>query len=52
MPAGAQFIPGGMLERNQGTVIVKVLEQGSENPVPYASAYLTAKNDTLIPTLP
>ena len=46
--ARAQFIPGGLFERNQGSVIVKVLEQGSEKPVPYASAYLTAKNDTLI----
>ena len=48
MPAGAQFVPGGLFERNQGTVVVKVLEQGSEKPVPFASAYLTAKNDTLI----
>ena len=47
MPAGAQII-GGLFERNQGTVVVKVLEQGSEKPVPFASAYLTAKNDTLI----
>ena len=47
-PARAQFIPGGIFERNQGSVIVKVLEEGSEKPVPYASAYLTAKNDTLI----
>ena len=28
--------------------VVKVLEQDSEKPVPFASAYLTAKNDTLI----
>ena len=47
MPAEAQII-GGLFERNQGTVVVKVLEQGSEKPVPFASAYLTAKNDTLI----
>ena len=46
--AYAQFIPGGLFEKNQGNVLVKVLEQGSEAPVPYASAYLTAKNDTLI----
>lgn len=46
--ARAQFIPGGLFERNQGDVIVKVLEQGSDKPVPYASAYLTARNDTLI----
>ena len=46
--ARAQFIPGGFFEKNQGNVIVKVLEEGSEKPVPYASAYLTAKNDTLI----
>ena len=44
--AYAQFIPGGLFEKNQGNVLVKVLEQGSEAPVPYASAYLTAKNDT------
>ena len=37
MPAGAQFIPGGLFEKNQGTVVVKVLEQGSEKPVPFAS---------------
>ncbi len=48
LPAGAQFIPGGIFERNQGSVIVKVLEAGTEEPIPYASAYLTAKNDTLI----
>ena len=47
-PAWAQFIPGGLFERNQGSVLVKVLEEKSEKPVPYASAYLTAKNDTLI----
>ncbi|MBR6423774.1 MAG: outer membrane beta-barrel protein [Bacteroidales bacterium] len=46
--ARAQFIPGGLFERNQGSVIVKVLEEKSDVPVPYASAYLTAKNDTLI----
>ena len=46
--ANAQFIPGGIFEKNQGSVLVKVLEQGSDKPVPYASAYLTAKNDTLI----
>ena len=48
LPARAQFIPGGLFEKNQGSVLVKVLEQGSDKPVPYASAYLTAKNDTLI----
>ena len=47
-PAWAQFIPGGVFDRNQGSVIVKVLEENTEKPVPYASAYLTAKNDTLI----
>ena len=47
LPARAQFIPSGLFER-EGVVTVKVLEEGSENPVPYASAYLTAKNDTLI----
>ena len=47
-PAHAQFIPTGVFERDQGSVILKVLEQGTEKPVPYASAYLTAKNDTLI----
>ena len=46
--ARAQFIPGGLFERNQGSVLVKVLEEKTEAPVPYASAYLTAKNDTLI----
>lgn len=48
IPANAQFIPGGIFDKNQGSVLVKVLEQGSDKPVPYASAYLTAKNDTLI----
>ena len=48
VPAQAQFIPGGIFERNQGTVIVKALETGTDKPIPYASAYLTAKNDTLI----
>ncbi|MBR5100323.1 MAG: outer membrane beta-barrel protein [Bacteroidales bacterium] len=47
-PAWAQFIPGGLFDRNQGSVVVKVLEENTEKPVPYASAYLTAKNDTLI----
>ena len=46
--AQAQFIPGGLFERNQGSVIVKALETGTDKPIPYASAYLTAKNDTLI----
>ena len=46
--ARAQFIPGGFFERNQGSIIVKVLEEKTDAPVPYASAYLTAKNDTLI----
>ena len=46
--AQAQFIPGDLFQRNQGSVIVKVLEEKTEDPVPYASAYLTAKNDTLI----
>ena len=46
--ARAQFIPGGLFEKNQGSVLVKVLEEKTENPIPYASAYLTAKNDTLI----
>ena len=46
--ANAQFIPSGMFERNQGTVVLKVQEESSGNPVSYASAYLTAKNDTLI----
>ncbi|MBQ5935622.1 MAG: outer membrane beta-barrel protein [Bacteroidales bacterium] len=46
--ARAQFIPAGLFERNQGSVLVKVLEEKTEAPVPYASAYLTAKNDTLI----
>ena len=48
MPARAQFIPGGIFDRNQGSVLVKVLEEKTEKPVPYASAYLTARNDTLI----
>ena len=48
LPARAQFIPGGLFDRNQGSVVVKVLEENTEKPVPYASAYLTAKNDTLI----
>ena len=48
LPARAQFIPGGVFDRNQGSVVVKVLEENTEKPVPYASAYLTAKNDTLI----
>ena len=48
LPARAQFIPGGIFDRNQGSVLVKVLEEKTEKPVPYASAYLTAKNDTLI----
>ena len=48
LPARAQFIPGGLFEKNQGSVIVKVLEEKTDNPVPYASAYLTARNDTLI----
>ncbi len=46
--AHAQFIPGSLFENNQGSVIVKVLEEKTDVPVPYASAYLTAKNDTLI----
>ena len=46
--ARAQFIPSGLFQTNQGTVIVKVLEEKTQAPVPYASAYLTAKNDTLI----
>ena len=46
--ARAQFIPGGLFERNQGAVVVKALETGTDKPIPYASAYLTAKNDTLI----
>jgi len=46
--ARAQFIPGSLFERNQGSVIVKALETGTDKPIPYASAYLTAKNDTLI----
>ncbi|MBQ2331696.1 MAG: carboxypeptidase regulatory-like domain-containing protein, partial [Bacteroidales bacterium] len=48
MPARAQFIPGGIFDRNQGSVLVKVLEEKTEKPVPYASVYLTARNDTLI----
>ena len=48
LPARAQFIPGGIFDRNQGSVLVKVLEEKTEKPVPFASAYLTAKNDTLI----
>ncbi|MBQ5435064.1 MAG: outer membrane beta-barrel protein, partial [Bacteroidales bacterium] len=48
LPARAQFIPGGVFDRNQGSVLVKVLEEKTEKPVPYASAYLTARNDTLI----
>ena len=46
--ARAQFVPGGLFERNQGTVVVRVLEEASGKPIEYASAYLTAKNDTLI----
>ena len=46
--ARAQFIPTGLFEKNQGSVLVKVLEEKTDAPVPYASAYLTAKNDTLI----
>ncbi len=46
--ARAQFIPGGLFERNHGAVVVKALETGTDKPIPYASAYLTAKNDTLI----
>ena len=44
----AQFIPGGLFGVEQGSVLIKVLEEKTEAPVPYASAYLTAKNDTLI----
>ena len=40
--ARTQFIPGGLFEREQGSVLIKVLEQGTDNPIPYASAYLTA----------
>ena len=46
--AAAQFIPGGLFENNQGTLIIRALEEGTDKPIPYASAYLTAKNDTLI----
>ena len=49
-PAAAQVViyGGSLFNMDQGSVKVKVLEEGSENPVSYASAYLTAKGDTLI----
>ena len=46
-PAHAQVITIDMFT-DQGTVKLKVLEEGSEKPVEYASVYLKAKNDTLI----
>ena len=46
--AAAQFIPSGLFENNQGILIIRALEEGTDKPIPYASAYLTAKNDTLI----
>ena len=48
LPAQAQFIPGSLFDIEQGSVVVKVLEEATDKPIPYASAYLTAKNDTLI----
>ena len=50
LPASAQIViyGGGLFNEDQGSVKVKVLEEGTDNPVPYASAYLTAKGDTLI----
>ena len=47
-PAPAQIVIYGSYGSEQGNVKVKVLEEGTDAPVPYASAYLTAKGDTLI----
>ena len=51
-PAPAQVIVvsgrGGFDGPNVGTVKLKVVEEKTQAPIPYASVYLTAKNDTLI----
>ena len=51
-PATAQVIVvsgrGGFDGPNVGTVKLKVVEEKTQAPIPYASVYLTAKNDTLI----
>ena len=39
---------GGFDGPNVGTVKLKVVEEKTQAPIPYASVYLTAKNDTLI----
>ena len=47
--ANAQvYISQDVLRGVEGTVKVRVLEEKSMSPIPYASVYLTAKNDTLI----
>ncbi len=48
-PAIAQvYVSSEFLRSAEGSVQVRVLEQKSDAPIPYASVYLTAKNDTLI----
>ncbi|MBQ1753750.1 MAG: hypothetical protein II002_02310, partial [Bacteroidales bacterium] len=48
-PATAQVIVvsgrGGFDGPNVGTVKLKVVEEKTQAPIPYASVYLTAKND-------
>ena len=42
------YITHDVLRSAEGTVKVRVLEEKSASPIPFASVYLTAKNDTLI----
>ena len=42
------YITHEVLRSAEGTVKVRVLEEKSASPIPFASVYLTAKNDTLI----
>ena len=42
------YITHEVLSSAEGTVKVCVLEEKSASPIPFASVYLTAKNDTLI----
>lgn len=42
------LVTNDFLRSGEGTVKVRVIEEKSAAPVPYASVYLTPKNDTLI----
>ena len=48
-PAVAQiYVSSEFLRSAEGVVKVRIIEEKSDAPIPYASVYLTAKNDTLI----